>query len=44
MGIPWAILNRKLASRVKELFGFEAGMDPRAPFPFATFEKEEEIL
>jgi ferredoxin len=44
MGIPLAILNRKLASRVKELFGFEAGMDPRAPFPFATFENEEEIL
>lgn len=43
MGIPLAILNRKLAGRVKELFGFEAGLDPKAPFPLATFKKEEAL-
>ena len=39
--IPLSLLNRKLEKEVKELFNFQAGLDPEEPPPFATFKKEE---
>jgi len=39
--IPMSLLNRKLEKDVKELFNFQAGLDPEEPPPFATFKKEE---
>ncbi|NWF77730.1 MAG: 4Fe-4S binding protein [Chloroflexi bacterium] len=39
--IPLSLLNRKLEKDVKELFAFQAGLDPEEPPPFATFRKEE---
>jgi len=43
MKIPLAILNRKLGQKVRGLFGFEAGLDPEIPIPFATFRKDEDL-
>jgi ferredoxin len=39
--IPLSLLNRKLEKDVKELFAFQAGLDPEEPPPFATFKKGE---
>jgi len=41
--IPLSLLNRKLEKEVKELFAFQAGLDPEEPPPFATFKKEEKL-
>ena len=41
--IPLSLLNRKLEKDVKELFAFQAGLDPEEPQPFATFKKEEKL-
>ncbi|MGQ9546472.1 MAG: 4Fe-4S binding protein [Dehalococcoidia bacterium] len=39
--IPLSLLNRKLEKDVKQLFAFQAGLDPEESPPFATFKKEE---
>jgi len=41
--IPLSLLNRKLEKDVKELFAFQAGLDPEEQPPFATFKKEEKL-
>jgi formate dehydrogenase subunit beta len=43
VGIPLSLLNRKLEKDVKELFAFQAGLDPEEQPPFATFKKEEKL-
>ncbi len=43
VGIPLSLLNRKLEKEVYETFGYEAGMDPEAAPPFATYKKEESL-
>jgi len=39
--IPLSLLNRKLEKDVKELFAFQAGLDPEEQPHFATFKKEK---
>ena len=41
--IPLSLLNRKLEKKVKELFDFQAGLDPEEQPPLATFKKEEKL-
>ena len=41
--IPLSLLNRKLEKEVKELFAFQAGLNPEEQPPFATFKKEEKL-
>ena len=41
--IPLSLLNRKLEKDVKELFAFQAGLDPEESPPFATFKKDEKL-
>ena len=41
--IPLSLLNRKLEKEVKELFDFQAGLNPEDQPPFATFKKEEKL-
>jgi len=41
--IPLSLLNRKLEKEVKELFAFQAGLNPEELPPFATFKKEEKL-
>jgi len=41
--IPLSLLNRKLEKEVKELFDFQAGLNPEGQPPLATFKKEEEL-
>lgn len=41
MDIPITYLTQKLNQDVKELFGFEAGLDSETPPPLSTFEVED---
>lgn len=41
--IPLSLLNRKLEEEVKELFDFQAGLNPEEQPPLATFKKEEKL-
>ena len=41
--IPLSLLNRKLEKEVKELFDFQAGLNPEEQPPLATFKKEEKL-
>ena len=41
--IPLSLLNRKLEKKVKELFDFQAGLNPEEQPPLATFKKEEKL-
>ncbi len=41
MGIPLMKLNRKMAEDLKELFDFEAGVDPDKPLPLRTYRQED---
>lgn len=43
VNIPLSLLNRKLEKEVKELFKFQAGINPDTPAPFATFLKDEKV-
>jgi len=41
-GIPIGLLNQKVAKDVARLFGgYDTGLDPGKPLPFATFRKDE---
>jgi ferredoxin len=44
MGLPILLMRRKLNREIKELFGYEAGIDPTAVPPLATFAIEEEKI
>jgi hypothetical protein len=41
MDIRLTYMTQKLNQNVKELYGFEAGMDPDAPPPLSTYETED---
>lgn len=43
MNIPLSLLNHKLEKEVKELFDFQAGLNPEAMPPFATYREEEKL-
>lgn len=42
VGIPVLLLKRQMARVVRDLFGYEAGIDPAATPPLTTFQVEEE--
>lgn len=42
MGIPIALLNRKMAKEVKERFNYIAGYDSKVDPPFGTFEEDDD--
>ncbi len=43
VNVPLSLLNRKLRKEVKELFAFQAGLNPEEQPPFATFKKDEKL-
>jgi len=44
MGIPILLLKRKMNRELKEVFNYEAGVDPEAVPPLHTFQMEEEKI
>jgi len=44
MGIPILLLKRKMNRELKELFNYEAGVDPEAVPPLHTFLMEEDKI
>jgi len=44
MGIPILLLKRKMNRELKEIFNYEAGVDPEAVPPLHTFQMEEEKI
>lgn len=44
MGIPILLLKRKMNRELKELFNYEAGVDPEAVPPLHTFQMEEDKI
>ncbi|MDR3640850.1 MAG: 4Fe-4S dicluster domain-containing protein [Humidesulfovibrio sp.] len=44
MGIPILLLKRKMNRELKEIFNYEAGVDPEAVPPLHTFQMEEDKI
>jgi ferredoxin len=44
MGIPLMLLRRKMNSEVREVFNYEAGLDPHGTPPLLTFKVEEDNI
>jgi len=44
MGLPILLMRRKMNKEIKELFGYEAGIDPTATPPLQTFSIEEDKI
>jgi len=42
MDIPLNLLNRKMAKELKELYGFEAGLEPTEKGPLAMYKEEDD--
>lgn len=42
MDIPLNLLNRKMARELKELYGFEAGLEPKEKGPLATYDENDD--
>jgi len=42
MDIPLNLLNRKMAAELKELYGFEAGLQPREKGPLAEYKDDDD--
>lgn len=42
MDIPLNLLNRKMAKELKELYGFEAGLEPREKGPLAEYKENDD--
>jgi formate dehydrogenase (coenzyme F420) beta subunit len=43
-GIPLMLLRRKMEKEVREVFNYDAGIDPQAPPPLLTFRTDEENI
>ncbi len=42
MAIPLNLLNRKMAGELKELYGFEAGLEPQEKGPLAQYKEDDD--
>jgi Na+-translocating ferredoxin:NAD+ oxidoreductase RnfC subunit len=42
MDIPLNLLNRKMARELKELYGHEAGFEPKEKGPLAEYKEDDE--
>ena len=42
MDIPLNLLNRKMAKELKELYGFEAGLEPVEKGPLARYQEDDD--
>lgn len=42
MDIPLNLLNRKMAQELKELYGFEAGLEPQEKGPLTSYEEKDD--
>jgi ferredoxin len=42
MDIPLNLLNRKMAQELKELYGYEAGLQPKEKGPLTSYEEKDD--